>query len=83
MVIGDLPQMLAAKRRKDVVSSIAEDAAFSSRNYRELLDLAASGRLRAVIDRSFALEDIAQAHRLVDSGHKRGSVIITVAPSQQ
>jgi NADPH:quinone reductase-like Zn-dependent oxidoreductase len=78
MVIGDLPQMLAAAGRKDVVSAGKEDAAFSARNYRLLMDMAAAGQIRAVIDRSFALEEIVEAHRLVDTGHKRGSVVITI-----
>lgn len=83
MVIGDLPQMLAASRRKDIVSAGTQDGAFSARNYRLLLELAAAGRIRAVIDRSLPLEDIVEAHRLVDSGHKRGSIVITVgAPAR-
>ena len=81
MVIGDLPQMLAAVLRKNVVSPGPANDAFSARNYRLLLDMAAAGQLRAVIDRSFPLEDIVEAHRLVDTGHKRGSVIITVGAS--
>jgi NADPH:quinone reductase-like Zn-dependent oxidoreductase len=81
MVIGDLPQMLAAARRKDVVSSGKGDDAFSARHYRRLLEMAAAGQIRAVIHRSFPLEQIVEAHRLVDSGHKRGSAIITVRAS--
>jgi NADPH:quinone reductase-like Zn-dependent oxidoreductase len=77
MVIGDLPQMLAVARRKDVVSPNQEAAAFSARNYRLLMEMAAAGQLRAVIDRSFPLEQIVEAHRLVDTGHKRGTVIVT------
>ncbi len=42
-------------------------------------DLAASGALRPVIDRTFELEDIVAAHRYVDGGHKRGNVVIAVA----
>jgi NADPH:quinone reductase-like Zn-dependent oxidoreductase len=78
MVIGDLPQMLAAARRKDVVSAGREDAAFSAPHYRLLMEMAAAGQIRAVIDRSFPLEEIVEAYRLVDTGHKRGSVVITV-----
>lgn len=44
-----------------------------------LADLAASGALLPVIDRAFGLADIAEAHRYVDGGHKRGNVVITVA----
>lgn len=78
MVIGDLPQMLAGAWRKDVVSSGSEDAAFTARHYRQLMDMVAAGQLRAVIDQTFPLEDIVEAHRLVDTGRKRGSVVITV-----
>jgi NADPH2:quinone reductase len=32
-----------------------------------------------VIDRTYALDDIVDAHRYVDIGHKRGNVVIAVA----
>lgn len=38
---------------------------------------ATSGRLRPVIDSVYALDDIREAHRRVDTGRKVGSVIIT------
>lgn len=41
-------------------------------------DLAAKGEIRPVIDRSYALDDIVDAHSYVDTGHKRGNVVITV-----
>jgi NADPH:quinone reductase-like Zn-dependent oxidoreductase len=42
-------------------------------------ELAARGEVRPVIDRTYDLEDIVDAHRYVDVGHKRGNVIISVA----
>ncbi len=41
-------------------------------------EMAALGEIRPVIDRAYALDDIVDAHRYVDDGHKRGSVVINV-----
>ena len=43
-----------------------------------LAGLAESGAFKAVIDRRYSFADIREAHRLVDSGRKRGSVVVTV-----
>jgi NADPH:quinone reductase-like Zn-dependent oxidoreductase len=41
-------------------------------------ELATKGEIRPVIDRTYALDDIVEAHRYVDNGHKRGNVVVTV-----
>jgi NADPH:quinone reductase-like Zn-dependent oxidoreductase len=60
---------------KKVIASVA---AVKVEDLQLLARLAETGELRSVIDRSYPLEDAAEAHAYVDTGRKRGSVVLSV-----
>ncbi|MCG2624458.1 NAD(P)-dependent alcohol dehydrogenase [Arthrobacter sp. I2-34] len=81
LVVADLKGILRAPRRSRASGKLvtagsvdyrAEDLAF-------LVDLAESGRYRPVTDRSWDLPGIVEAHRYVDTGRKKGNVVLRVA----
>ena len=64
--------------------SMSVDDAFPRTKRSDLLmlkELAGSGAFRSVIDRRYTLDEIVEAHRYVDLGHKKGNVIVTISPS--
>ena len=80
LVVPTLPDMLVSpwvalasgKRALPVLArATAESLRFLAR-------LAESGEFKLVIDRRYPFEQMAEAHRYADTGHKRGNVVVTL-----
>lgn len=81
LIAADLPAMLSAglsfgSRQK----VIAGPATGPPDDLRFLVELAETGIYRPLIDGIYTFAEVVKAHQRVDSGRKRGSVVISVAP---
>jgi NADPH:quinone reductase-like Zn-dependent oxidoreductase len=81
-VLGGLSDLLLAPwvsltSRKKL---IAGPTGGSAEDLRLLAELAEAGVFKAVVDRRYPFAEIVQAHRYVDTGRKRGSVVMTLLP---
>lgn len=75
-MVASLPINLAGRRRI-LFGSAPESVTYLN----DLASRVADGSLRVIVDRKYPLEEIAEAHRYVDQGHKRGNVVITIGLS--
>jgi len=84
-VVFDAVGKLEASRGKralgegGVYLSVRSSTSEKAENLVFLKELVEAGQLRPAIDRRYPLEQIAEAHRYVETGHKRGNVVITIA----
>lgn len=80
LVIAGLKQMLFVSRqsRKSGKHVTAKGWKPTPEGLQHLVKLAEARNYKAVIDRTYAFEDIVAAHRYVDTGRKKSNVVIRV-----
>lgn len=78
VVLGaaDFPKMVRAGfSGKKVLTGVSKESAAGMQWMKELID---NGSFFPVLDRVFSLDEIAEAHRYVEKGHKKGNVAIRI-----
>ncbi|WP_231605174.1 NAD(P)-dependent alcohol dehydrogenase [Synechococcus sp. CBW1006] len=82
LLVADLPAMLLSGWQSLISGRqvIAGPATVRPEDVATLADLAEAGAYRPVIDRCYPFEQMVAAHRYVDTGRKRGNVVVRLDP---
>ena len=90
LILDAVPQQVADRKslKSQAQTSLSPDGKYISIDdglakvsYEDLdflLELTKSGKFKPVIDKIYSLEQIVEAHRYVEAGHKKGNVVISV-----
>ena len=78
--VGKISSSLGKSSLKENGSYITTKSLTKEKNENLILlkELIEAGKIKSVIDKTYPLEKIVEAHSYVDKGHKKGNVVITV-----
>lgn len=75
-LFGGIRKAWASKRSNKKI--ISWTGGYTNNNLLALKELIEAGKIKSIIDRRYPLKQIAEAHRYVDGGHKKGNVVIEI-----
>jgi NADPH:quinone reductase-like Zn-dependent oxidoreductase len=86
LIFDAVGKIASSKRKKSLtksgmylnILSLSNSAKLKLVDLIFLKELCETGKLKSVIDKTYPMEEIVEAHRYVDKGHKKGNVVITV-----
>lgn len=83
-VVGSFGDLIGARwnSARSGIRVVAGDLGASAEDLALLMRLAQDGTIRPVIDRTYDLDEVVEAHRYVDTGRKRGAVVLRIRAEQ-